>query len=238
MLDGISSALSALRVFSKKISNTANNIANVNTAGFKKKVTSFQEGGTSRGVQISSNQTVHTQGSPLLTNNPLNVTINGQGFLRASLPNGGTAYTRDGNLKKDSTGRLVTSGGNPLLPEIVIPGNATGVSISSSGQVSALINGQSQVVGQIELSSFQNPEGMVSLGNNLFSASNASGAAVNGTPGTGALGTIIPGSIESSNVDIVEESVNLITASAGYKANIKALKTQHEMLGTILDIKE
>ncbi len=238
MLGGINSALSALKAFSKKISSTANNIANINTTGFKKRVASFQESGNLKGVQIASNQPVHTQGSLIPTNNSLNIAVNGRGFLRVGLPNGGTGYSRDGNLKKDSTGRLVTSNGNPIQPEISIPGNATGVSISGSGQVSAIINGQSQVIGQIELSSFQNSGGLVSLGNNLFSASNVSGSAVSGIPGTGGLGTIIQGSIEYSNVDIVEESVNLITASAGYKANIKAIKTQNELLGTILDIKE
>ena len=238
MLGGISSALSALKSFSKKINNTANNVANINSAGFKKRVTSFQESGKLKGVQIASNQAVNTQGPLIPTNNPLNIAVNGRGFLRVGLPDGGTGYTRDGNLKKDSTGRLVTSNGNPVLPEIVIPGNSTGVSISSSGQVSASVNGQNQVIGQIELSSFQNSGGLTSLGNNLFNVSNASGAAVNGNPGNGGLGTIIQGSIESSNVDIVEESVNLITASAGYKANIKAIKAQDELLGTILDIKK
>ena len=238
MLGGISSALSALKSFSKKINNTANNVANINSAGFKKRITSFQESGKLKGVQIASNQAVNTQGPLIPTNNPLNIAVNGRGFLRVGLPDGGTGYTRDGNLKKDSTGRLVTSNGNPVLPEIVIPGNSTGVSISSSGQVSASVNGQNQVIGQIELSSFQNSGGLTSLGSNLFNVSNASGAAVNGNPGSGGLGTIIQGSIESSNVDIVEESVNLITASAGYKANIKAIKAQDELLGTILDIKK
>ncbi len=238
MLGGISSALSALKSFSKKINNTANNVANINSAGFKKRVTSFQESGKLKGVQIASNQAVNTQGPLIPTNNPLNIAVNGRGFLRVGLPDGGTGYTRDGNLKKDSTGRLVTSNGNPVLPEIVIPGNSTGVSISSSGQVSASVNGQNQVIGQIELSSFQNSGGLTSLGNNLFNVSNASGAAVNGNPGNGGLGTIIQGSIESSNVDIVEESVNLITASAGYKANINVIKAQDELLGTILDIKK
>lgn len=238
MLGGISSALSALKSFSKKINNTANNVANISSAGFKKRVTSFQESGKLKGVQIASNQAVNTQGPLIPTNNPLNIAVNGRGFLRVGLPDGGTGYTRDGNLKKDSTGRLVTSNGNPVLPEIVIPGNATGLGISSSGQVSASVNGQNQVIGQIELSSFQNSGGLTSLGNNLFNASNASGAAVNGNPGNGGLGTIIQGSIESSNVDIVEESVNLITASAGYKANINVIKAQDELLGTILDIKK
>jgi len=237
-LGGISSALSALKAFSKKVSNTSNNVANINTAGFKKRTTSFQESGNLRGVKVSSNQPVHTQGPLIPTNNPLNIAVNGQGFFRVSLPNGGTGYSRDGNLKKDSTGRLVTSNGNPIEPEISIPGNATGVSVSGSGQVSATINRQSQAIGQIELSSFQNSGGLASLGNNLLSASNASGPAVNGIPGTGGLGTIIQGSIESSNVDIVEESINLITSSAGYKANIKSIKAQNELLGTILDIKE
>ena len=238
MFGGTSSALSALRAFSKKISSTANNIANINTAGFKKRLTSFQETGSLKGVQIASNQPVHTQGSLIPTNNPLNIAVNGRGFLRVGLPNGGTGYTRNGSLKKDSAGRLVTSNGNPIQPEIVFPGNDMGMSISGSGQVSAMINGQNQVIGQIELSSFQNSGGLVSLGNNLFGASSASGPAVNGIPGTGGLGTIIQGSIESSNVDIVEESVNLITASAGYKANIKVIKAQDELLGTILDIKK
>lgn len=237
-LQGISSALSGLKAFSKKISNSAHNIANINTAGFKKRELTLQEIGKSGGVQASSNQAIYSQGSLVTTNNPLNIAINGAGFLRVELPNGGTGYTRSGHLKKDSTGRLTTSNGNPIIPEIVVPVNATGISISKSGEVSAIINGQSQVIGQIELSSFQNPGGLVSLGNNLFSASNASGPAITGIPGNNAFGTIVQGSIESSNVDIVEESVNMITASAGFKANIKTIKIQDEILGSIIDIKK
>lgn len=237
-LDGISSALSGLKAFSNKISNSANNIANLNSSGFKKRVTTFQDGGNLRGVQTASNQAVHTQGPLIPTNNPLNIALGGNGFFRVGLPNGGTAYTRDGSFKKDSTGRLVTSNGNPLQPEITIPGNAKGVSISGLGTVSASVNGQSQVLGQIELSTFQNPGGLVSLGSNLFGASNASGQPVAGAPGTGGFGSLIQGSIESSNVDIVEESVNLITASIGYKANLKTIKAKNELIGSLLDIKK
>lgn len=238
MINGIASALSGLRAFSKKISNTANNIANMNTAGFKKRVTSFQDQGKSGGVTVQSNRAVHSQGSLLTTDNPFNIAISGKGFFRVALPNGGMGYTRNGNLKKDSSGQLATADGNPILPAITIPGNATGMNISEQGIVSVTINGQNQVIGQIELSFFQNPSGLTSLGNNLLSASNKSGPALNGIPGTGSMGTIIQGSIESSNVDIVEESVNLITASAGFKANIKIIKTQDELLGTIIDIKK
>ena len=238
ILDGISSALSGLKAFSKKISNTANNIANMNTTGFKKRGIAFQESGNLRGVQVSSNQADHAQGSILTTNNPLNIAINGQGFLRVRLSNGEIGYTRDGNLKKDSTGRLVTSSKSPVLPEIVIPGNATGVAISQSGEVSATVNGQNQVIWQIELFNFQNPSGLVSLGGNLLRESNESGRALGGAPGTGGFGKVVQGSVESSNVDIIEESVNLITASAGFKANIKAIKAQEELLGTIIDIKK
>ena len=118
----------------------------------------------------------------MLANNPLNIAVNHQGFLRVSLPNGGTGYLRDGNLKKDSAGRLVTLNGNPIQQEISISGNAIGVNASGSGQDSAITNGLSQVIGQIELSSFRNPGGQGSLGNNLFIASNAFGPAVNGSP--------------------------------------------------------
>jgi flagellar basal-body rod protein FlgG len=182
MLGGINSVLSALRAFLKKVSNTANNVANIHSAGFNKRVTSFQEGWNLKGVQITSNQPVHTQGPRMLANNPLNIAVNHQGFLRVSLPNGGTGYLRDGNLKKDSAGRLVTLNGNPIQQEISISGNAIGVNASGSGQDSAITNGLSQVIGQIEPSSFRNPGGQGSLGNNLFIASNAFGPAVNGSP--------------------------------------------------------
>lgn len=210
----------------------------MNTTGFKKKVLSLQESGKSGGVQVRSNPAIHTQGSLVPTNNPLNIAINGKGLLRIALPGGGSGYTRDGNLKKDSTGRLTTANGNPILPEIVVPGNAEGLSISRTGEVSALINGQNQVLGQLELFLFPGPAGLVSLGMNLLSESNKSGQAINGTPGSGGMGTIIQGSLESSNVDIIEESVNLITAEAGFKANIKTIKAHDELLGTVIDLKK
>ncbi len=238
ILNGINSALSGLRAFSKKLSNSANNIANINTTGFKKKTFSLQEGGKTGGVQTSSTQAIHTQGPIIATNRSLNIAIDGKGFLRTRLPNGNTGFTRDGNLKTDSSGRITTLDGNPILPEVTIPLNATGLSISNSGQISALINGQNQVLGQIELSSFQNPGGLDSLGKNSFSSSNASGPASSGIPGSGGLGTIIQGSIETSNVDIIDESVNMITSSINFKAAIKTIQAQDEVLGTIINIKK
>lgn len=237
ILNGINSALSGLRAFSKKINNSAHNIANINTAGFKKKVLPLQDRKTG-GVQAASLHSVPTQGPIISTNGPLNIAIDGTGFLRVGLPNGNTAFTRDGNLKTDSNGRIVTSDGNPIVPEVFVPGNATGLSISASGEISGLINGQTQVLGQIELSSFQSADGLVSQGKNLLSSSSASGSEIRGIPGTSGFGTILQGNIESSNVDIVDESVNLITSSIGFKAAIKTIQAQDEILGTMIDIKE
>lgn len=237
ILNGINSALSGLRAFSKKINNSAHNIANINTTGFKKKVLPLQETKTG-GVQAASSLSVGTQGPIITTNDPLNIAIDGKGFLRVRLSDGSTAFTRNGNLKTDSNGRIVTSAGDPIVPEVLISVSATGLSISASGEISAFISGQTQVLGQLELSSFQSPDGLEPIGNNLLSISNASGSEVRGIPGTSGFGTILQGNLESSNVDIVDESVNLITSSVGFKAAIKTIQAQDEILGTIINIKE
>jgi len=232
----------------------ANNLANVNTAGFKKSRVDFQDliyqtlraAGTAEaegaqvptGIQVglgthpAAVQKLFSQGDLQMTNNQLDLAIEGDGFLQVMMPNGTTAYTRDGALKMDSQGRLVTSDGYALDPEITIPPEATSIAIGSDGTVSALLPGQSepQQLGQIQLAKFLNPAGLQALGRNLFVATAASGEATPGTPGLEGLGTLRQGSIEMSNVSIVDEMVNMIVAQRAYEVNSKSIQSADQML--------
>ncbi len=231
----------------------ANNLANVNSSGFKKSRADFQDilyqtnrvAGTSTnggevptGVQIglgsrvAAVQKVFTTGDFQQTENELDVAIEGPGFFQVSLPDGSDAYTRSGALKKDSTGRLVTSDGYPLIPEVVIPENATSIAISESGRVEVMLDGENQAteVGNIQLVRFGNPGGLNSLGRNMYAETSTTGAPVTGTPGEDGFGTLTQGFLEGSNVNIMEEMVNMIAGQRAYEVNSKAIKTADEML--------
>ena len=235
MLDSIFSSLSGLNTASRKLQVSSNNLANIQTPGFKASranIVSNQSGG----ARVASVQRLNTSGAFLPTGNALDVAIQGNGFFQITLGNGGTGFTRAGSFKVDSTGSLVTANGNPLLPQINIPGGASSVSISSTGTVSASVNGQVQTLGQIQLATFQNPSGLSSLGNNVFGQTAASGAPIVSNPGAGGAGTVQSGFLETSNVDITEEIIQQILASNAFKANINAIRAADEMTGTILDI--
>lgn len=236
MLDAFSSALSGLRTASRRLQISANNTSNVQTPGFKASrsvVSDVKSGGT----QFQGTQTNPAQGALVQTGNPLNAAISGNGFFGVTLPGGGSAFTRAGNFSVDSSGRLIDSSGNVLRPEISIPGNATGVSLGSDGTVSVQVGGTTQTVGRITLANFNNPGGLSSLGGNLFAQTAQSGQPVFGSPGTGGLGQLVPGAIETSNVDIAEEAVDQILATNAFKANASVIRAADEMTGTILDIK-
>jgi flagellar basal-body rod protein FlgG len=235
----------------------SNNLANVNTTGFKKDRAMFddlmyqnirQVGGQTTqntqnptgtslgtGVRTVSTEKVHTQGNMQQTGNPLDVAINGRGFLQILMPNGTTNYTRDGSLKMDSTGQLVTSSGMPLNPSISVPQGALSVTIGSDGTVSALIPGNTtpQQVGQIQTADFINPTGLEPVGNNLYMESASSGPPIIGTPGQNEFGTLNQGSLETSNVNVVEELVNMIETQRAYEMNSKAISTTDQMLSFI-----
>lgn len=236
MFDALSNALSGLNVSARKLANTANNVANVQTPGFKagSVETSEMAGG---GTTVSSISKSNTGGSIITTSNPIDVAINGNGFLQVTLPNGGTGYTRAGNLKLDGGGRLVTTEGYPLVPEITVPGGSTELSIGTGGEVSARVGGNLAPLGQIQLANFNNPSGLQAAGGNLFLQTSASGAPIPGNPGTGEVGELIPGTVEGSNVDIPTEMVDQVVAKLAFKANINVIKTTDEMMGAILNIK-
>ncbi|MBC8286091.1 MAG: flagellar hook-basal body complex protein [Nitrospinae bacterium] len=236
MLGPMFSALSGLSNASKRLQNSANNIANVNTAGFKKSDVNSVEN-KSGGTRVNDISKSNTQGSLVPTGNPLDLAIDGDGFFQVTNPNGGTSFTRSGSFKQDGAGNIVDASGNALVPAINIPGNNTGISVGANGQVSAQVGGHPEAVGQITLARFQNPSGLTAAGGNLYNESAGSGAPVVGNPGAGGLGTVRSGFLEGSNVDITEEIVDQIVSKVAFKANVNVIKANDEMLGSILDIK-
>lgn len=235
----------------------SNNLANVNTTGFKKDRAMFddlmyqnirQVGGQTTqntvsptgthlgtGVKTVSTEKVHTQGNVQQTENSLDVAINGRGFLQIQMPNGDINYTRDGSFKLDSTGQIVTSGGLLLNPAITVPADAISITIGTDGTVSAQQPNQASptVLGQIQTANFVNPTGLEPVGDNLFRETASSGAPIIGTPGQGEYGTLNQGSLETSNVNVVEELVNMIETQRAYEMNSKAISTTDEMLSFV-----
>jgi len=239
----------------------SNNLANVNTSGFKKSRAEFQDllyetlrpAGTSSsqdsevptGIQIghgtrpSTVLKIFTQGDMENTKNELDLAIEGDGFFKIILPSGETGYTRDGGFKLDRDGRIVNADGFALEPEMTIPSDARSISVGMDGTVSVLQAGDSipSEVGTIELARFINPAGLISMGKNLYITSNASGDEITGTAGEDGLGTIAQGFLERSNVSVVDEMVNMITAQRAYETNSKAIQTADEMLQMANNIK-
>jgi flagellar basal-body rod protein FlgG len=248
------SAATGMTAQQTNIDVISNNLANVNTVGFKASRVDFQDllyqtisqpGAAATeatqvptgiqvglGVRYAAIQRMFSQGELRQTGNSLDLAIEGDGFLQIMLPDGRTAYTRDGALKLDGQGRLVNSDGNPLQPDITIPPDATHISIGSDGTVSVTVAGEAeaQQLGQISLAKFVNPAGLISLGRNLFMPTGASGDALAATPGTEGLGTLGQGFIEMSNVSIIEEMVNMIVAQRAYEVNSKSIQVADEML--------
>lgn len=232
----------------------ANNLSNVNTTGFKKSRADFQEllyqstkiPGSSTSVDTESPtgiqvglgcrtaavQKIFTVGDFQRTGNELDMGIEGRGFFQVQLPNGESAYTRAGAFKKDSTGRIVTSDGYPLYPEIIIPENASAISIGEDGTVEVLLDNDTAgtQIGNIELVLFSNMAGLESIGRNLFVETAVSGSPVSSIPGEDGIGTISQGFLEGSNVNIMEEMVNMIAGQRAYEINSKAIKTADEMV--------
>jgi flagellar basal-body rod protein FlgG len=235
----------------------ANNLANVNTTGFKKSRPLFEDliyqnirqvgAQTTQnnvlpsglqlgtGVRTVATEKLHTQGNVQQTENALDVAINGRGFLQIQMPNGDINYTRDGSLKLDATGQLVTSGGLLLEPAITVPQDSLSVTIGRDGTVSALQPGNATPVqiGQIQTANFVNPTGLEPVGENLFRESVASGSPIIGTPGENEFGALLQGSLETSNVNVVEELVNMIETQRAYEMNSKAISTTDQMLSFV-----
>ena len=236
MLGPIFSALTGLSNASKRLQNSANNLANVQTAGFKKGEVNSVESKTG-GTRVNSVSKVNTQGGLIPTNNPLDLAIEGNGFFQVTNPNGGASFTRSGSFNLNGAGQVVDSSGNALIPEINIPAGNNGISVGANGQVSAQTPAGLEVAGQIQLANFNNPTGLSSAGGNLLNESAASGAPVVGAPGEGAFGSVLSGFLEGSNVDIAEEMVDQIIAKAAFKANVNVIKANDEIIGSLLDIK-
>jgi flagellar basal-body rod protein FlgG len=236
-----------------KLQAIANNLANVNTVGFKRDRVVFEDlhyqvdaqpgaqsadNTVSNGVQLGNGtrlvgtQKVFTNGSIQTTSQQLDVAISGNGFLQVRRPNGDAAFTRAGQLQVDANGTLVNAQGLPLVPQITVPNNATAITIAENGTVSATVPGQSAPteIGALTLTGFVNPAGLLALGENLFQETAASGAPTEGRPGDGALGKLKQGALEGSNVQVVEEMVDMIAAQRTYEMNTKVLSAADNML--------
>jgi flagellar basal-body rod protein FlgG len=191
------------------------------------------------GVKVAATQRVYLQGAFQETGNDLDLTIQNAGFFQITMPDGTLAYTRDGSFKKDSTGRIVTSDGYVLEPAITLPDNATSITVSPDGRVSVTLAGQTdpEEIGQIELARFINPAGLGAVGQNLFVQTAASGEPIVNAPGTDGAGTIIQRYLEMSNVQLVEEMVNMIVCQRAYEVNGKSITSSDEMLQTAISLK-
>ena len=262
MIKALNTAATGMRAQITNMDTTANNMANVSTLGFKKSRAEFEDlmyqdlktqgkqenspltpGGNSNpvstqvgnGVKVSSIEKDFSQGSTKVTNKAFDLEIQGSGFFVVQLPDGRQAYTRDGAFKKGADGRLQDRNGNILQSEIVIPPTAVAVEIGRDGQVNVLESEGEvpQNVGQIQLASFSNPAGLFSVGRNLFMASQSSGPPQLGLSGEGVFGSVLQGQLETSNVNIVDEMVNMITTQRAYETNAKVIQASDEMLRQI-----
>ncbi len=232
----------------------SNNLANANTTGYKRSRPVFndllyqtvrQPGAQSSqnteyssglmigtGVRTVATEKLHSQGNIVQTDGPLDLAIQGNGFFEILLPDGSTSYTRDGSFQRDSQGQMVTAAGNVLQPAITIPSNTLSLTVGTDGTVSALVAGSTSPtqIGSIQLADFTNPGGLQPIGENLYKETASSGTAQNGTPGLTGLGTLVAGSLESSNVNVVEELVNMIETQRAYEMNSRAISTSDQML--------
>ena len=253
----LDTAATGMAAMDLQVQVIAGNIANMSTTGYKSQRAEFQDlvyehvqriGAQASdqgnilpvgielgsGVKTVGTPRLMTQGSLQQTGNTLDVAIQGSGWFKVLMPDGTYSYTRDGSFQMDSQGRVVTAEGNLVQPTITIPANSSGITINQQGQVSATPAGSttSSILGQFTLTTFMNDAGLQANGNNLFSATPASGTPQDGTPGTNGSGTLLQGSLEESNVDAVTEISNLIAAQRAYEMNSKVITAADEMLQT------
>ncbi|WP_374353775.1 flagellar basal-body rod protein FlgG [Chitinimonas sp.] len=233
----------------------SNNLANVNTNGFKRSRPIFEDllyqtlrqpgGATSQqtelptglqlgtGVRPVATERIFTQGNPQQTGNPYDLMVNGQGFFQVQMPDGTTAYTRDGAFQLSSQGQLVTASGYALQPAITVPAGTTQFTVSKDGVVTAVVNGQTAApvqLGNLQLANFINPAGLQSLGDNLYAETNASGAPQVAAPGSNGVGQVNQNFVEVSNVNITEELIGMIQAQRAYEINSRSIQTSDQML--------
>jgi flagellar basal-body rod protein FlgG len=240
----------------------SNNLANMSTTGFKRQRAEFQDliyqnlrrvGSNSSdsgsvvpsgaqvglGVKTAAIYRINEQGNLQQTSNTLDLAVQGNGFFQVTLPDGQTAYTRDGTFGLAADGTIVTADGYTIQPGVQVPANATGVTINTSGQVQATISGQTapQTVGQLQLALFPNPAGLEAQGDNMYLQTSASGAPVTGNPASPGFGTVMQGFVETSNVNVVTEITNLISAQRAYEMNSRVITTSDEMLSTLTNLR-
>ncbi len=261
MMRAMWSAAAGMNVQTLNMDTISNNLANINTTGFKKSRAEFQDllyqtintAGTNtsttttypgnvqigHGARLAAMVKEFTTGSLKNTSSQFDMAIEGSGFFRVTMPDGTFAYTRDGSFSLDQNGNFVNANGNPLDPQITIPQDALSVTIATDGTVSVTQPGQStpQQVGQITISNFINPNGLTQLGHNLYQPTLASGDAIDGTPGLTGLGTIQQYNLEVSNVDMAEEMVSMIIGQRAYEANSKSIQTADSMLQLVASLK-
>lgn len=260
MMTSLFTSATGMKGQQSQIDTIANNLANVNTNGFKHTRNNFQDllysneimpgSSTSsntisptglhkgHGVKLTGTQKIFTQGNLMHTGNDLDISIDGDGFFRVLRPNGTIAYTRDGAWQRDSSGRIVNSDGYPIEPEIIVQPEATKIIISQQGQVQVLIGDDPTPnnVGNVQLAKFINPAGLNPIGKNLFMATSASGDPNVSEPGSEGVGMLSQQFLEKSNVSVVDEMVNMIVAQRAYEVNSKSIQTSDNMLQTAVNI--
>ena len=259
MMRALYSAASGMIAQQYNMDTISNNLANVDTTGFKGNYAHFQDliyqqlqapgapvgpsivpvgQDVGLGVKVGSSEKLFTQGSLVQTSDPLDVAVEGDGFFQVTLPDGTTAYTRDGSFKEDASGAVVTADGYFIQPQITIPQNAISVQVGQDGTVTAQVPGsnQPQQLGQVTLARFVNNAGLEPLGTNLFRETAASGPPIVTQPGLNGAGILQGGYLENSNVQIVNEIVNMIVAQRAYEANSKAIGASDQRLQTAIQI--
>lgn len=260
MIRALSTAATGLEAQQSKIENIANDLANVNTDGYKRTTTEFQDlmyetlkqpGGSlgtssqtpvgiqiGTGVRIGASHKNFEQGPAKMTYNAYDLMIEGPGFFQVQTPQGETGYTRQGAFHVDAQGILQLTHGAQLTPAIVIPSHATHVTVSSSGEVKASLPGQDEtLLGQIQLVSFPNEQGLIAMGEGLYRASPASGPPTPGIPGENGMGFVQQGALEASNVNVATSMVDMITAQRAYEMGAKVMGVADQMLGATVNIK-
>ena len=261
MIRALHTAATGMASQEANVNTISNNLANVNTTGFKKARTEFddllyetvQEAGArssadsefnvgiqvGSGAKVSATRKQHSQGSPQMTNNPYDLMVNGEGFFGIVGNNGELKFTRDGSFNVDAQGNLVTRGGQKVFPGITVPPNIMSINISEAGVVEAFLRNSPEPInlGQIPVFTFVNPTGMRSEGGNLLAATNASGQPMQGVPGVDNAGIVMQGAIESSNVNVMNEMTDLIKAQRAYEMNSKVMGIADQMLQTVNNVR-
>lgn len=261
MIRALHTAATGMAAQESNVNTISNNIANVNTTGFKKDRTEFddllyetvQEAGAKSsanseynvglqvgsGAKVSATRKIHSQGSPQMTNNPYDMMVNGEGFLGVIGPTGELKYTRDGSFNVDSQGNMVTRAGHKVFPGIVVPPNIMKISISENGNVEAFTRESVEPInlGQVPIFTFVNPVGLRSEGGNLMGATAGSGQAMQNIPGQNGSGMLMQGAIETSNVNVMNEMTDLIKAQRAYEMNSKVMGVADQMLQTVNNIR-